>query len=288
MSVKHTACEGQDNMHEKDFDRTSGLLFQATGPRHAMPVLYLPGVHGDWTPQAAAGRHFRRSFYLIETAYPRVETWSIDDYAQAVDDLLDRLGIESAHVVGESFGSLVGWQFGVRRPDRIRSFTLLGGFTRPPRMRIAAAAAATLKSLPTHVLESAIDSYVAAKAVTRQSRQPIDLGTVDASVYPATRTTRGRLATANRMQIIQSADFRGRLQEIRFPVRYIGGAFDFIVPVRREIATLLKHLPPHCDFQSALLPRAAHMTIASHPEQTVAQITSWIQTIRPSAEPSDK
>jgi aminoacrylate hydrolase len=251
-------------------DDAAGLVYQATGDPDAPPILYLPGVHGDWTPQVRARSILSRDFHFVETAYPRIENWSIDDYARALKEMLDGLGIESAHIVGESFGSLVAWQFGIANPDRVRSFTLVGGFSRPPRFRVAAAAA--LKALPNNLLESAIDVYVAGKSAAGERRETFESG-----AYPATRTPRGRRATANRMTIIQESDFRDQLKQIKFPVRYLGGARDIVVPVRREIATLLAHLPPHCDFQSELVAGAAHAIIASHPEETVEHMSRWVR-----------
>lgn len=258
----------------RHLDTSTGLVYQTGGKQNAPPIVYLPGVHGDWTPQAAARTLLTRDFHLVETAYPRIETWSIDDYARALNGLLDKLGIESAHIVGESFGSLVGWQFGIADPDRIRSFTLIGGFSQPPRFRIAAAASAALNTLPTRLLESSIDLYVAGKSAIGESRESFDIG-----AYPATRTERGRRATANRMSIIQTSDYSPKLKEIKFPVRYLGGANDIVVPVRREIATLSAHLPAHCDFQSELVRRAPHALIASHPQKACESILRWVNEI---------
>ena len=258
----------------RQLDSATGLVHQTTGNQDAPPIVYLPGVHGDWTPQVAARPLIGRDYHFVETAYPRIETWSIDDYGRALNNLLDELGIEAAHVVGESFGSLVGWQFGIANPGRVRSFTLVGGFAQPPRFRIAAAAAAALTTLPTALLESSIDFYVSGKSALGEFREMFELG-----AYPATRTEQGRRATANRMRIIQASDFSDQLAQVEFPVRYLGGAKDIVVPVRREIATLEAKLPPHCDFQSELLRGTPHAMIASHPEQTVDRISRWVNEV---------
>lgn len=81
------------------------------------------------------------------------------------------------------------------------------------------------------------------------------------------------------MNIIQSSDFSPQLKKVSFPVRYLGGANDIVVPVRREIATLSAHLPTHCDFQSELLRGAPHAMIASHPEETSERISQWVSEI---------
>lgn len=47
-------------------------------------------------------------------------------YADALAALMDALEIASAHVVGSSFGSLVGASFAARHPQRVRGLALLG------------------------------------------------------------------------------------------------------------------------------------------------------------------
>lgn len=253
-------------------DDALGLLHQSSGDRTAPPVVYLPGVHGDWTPQGQARLILSREFHFVETAYPRIHDWSIENFARALNDLLDHLGIKSAHVVAESFGSLVGWQFGIANSERLRSLTLVGGFSRAPRFGVAAAASAAVKLIPPLIMETAIDSYVAGKSAIGEKRETFETG-----AYPASRTKRGQQAVSNRMRIIQGADFRPHLESIGFPVRYIGGARDIIVPVRREIATLVATLPDHCEFESELVPRAPHALIASHPKHTAEWIASGVR-----------
>ena len=74
-------------------EQATGLLYQSTGNTQAPPIVYLPGVHGDWTPQVRARPLLSREFWLIETAYPRIDHWSINDFSRSLKQLLDRLGI---------------------------------------------------------------------------------------------------------------------------------------------------------------------------------------------------
>lgn len=252
-------------------DRAVGFVHQVSGLESHPPVVYLPGVHGDWTPLERARSLLNRAHRLIEVAYPRVSHWTLSDFSHGLEHLLDQLGIHSAHLVGESFGSLVAWQFGLTHPGRVRSLVLVGGFSQPPRFGVAGIASAALKVTPTAALETGIDLYVARKT-KRGERRSHDAG----GPYPATRTDRGRLATANRMAIIQRADFRSHLGSVEFPVRYLGGTRDIVVPVRREVATLSRRLPAGCRFQSELVAGAPHPILASHPHPTTDQITRWI------------
>lgn len=63
-------------------------------------------------------------YYLSDNFIAEAPThWQ---YADALAALFDALSIESAHVVGSSFGSLTATSFAVRHPQRVRRLALLG------------------------------------------------------------------------------------------------------------------------------------------------------------------
>lgn len=127
-----------------------GLTFTVSvgGPADGGPVLLLhgfpqdhrefdlirPGLHNaglrtltydqrGWTPDA---RPAEVAAYVVPEAV-----------ADAIA-ILDALGIDSAHVVGTSRGSEVGWHLAASHPDRVRTFTAVGG---PNPLAFAEAAA---------------------------------------------------------------------------------------------------------------------------------------------------
>ena len=248
-----------------------GLVHQISGSPDGIPVVYLPGVHGCWTPLYQARPLLERKVRLIEIAYPPFESWTLVDYAQSLFDVLDAIGIESAHLIGESFGSLVGWQAGQLYPERIRSHMLVGGLCRGPKGHRAALARLGLLMMPSFVFNFGIDIYVAYKNARGETRSQTHV-----RAYPAVRDRPGQRATANRMQLIKHADFRDVLAQIEYPVRYLGGEHDNVISVQREIDTLTQRLSHHASFKSNLIPRAPHAIIASHPHQTVDYLTDWV------------
>lgn len=260
-------------------DTASELVYQVSGPTDAPAIVYLPGVHGDWTPNEAARMHLTRGARLVEVAYPRREEWALGDFAASLVRLLDRLDIGSAHLVGESFGSLVAWEAGLTQPDRVSSLLLVGGFVQPPPFRVATSAKWFLRGLPTPALEMGIDAYVHYKSRKGERRLGKSEGV---SPYAASRTRGGKRATANRMAIIERSDFRERLSRVPHPVRYIGGSNDTVIPVARELSTLRQHLPAHTTFESQLIDGAPHAIIVSHPEITTGALTRWVNDIEQS------
>ncbi len=254
-------------------DAENELIYRASGADTAPPVLYLPGVHGDWTPQAVAGPLLAERFRLVEVAYPKQPEWAIVDHVQAVVALLDRLEIASAHIIAESFGSLVGWELGLEHSSRVRSLMIVGGFCQPPGPPKVLLAKWGLSILPTELFERGVDAYASIKKLRgRLSPSELEGG----PPYTAVRSDLGRNATVQRLELISRLDFRHHLHDLQVPVRYIAGELDRIVSVEREIETLREILPAETGFESRVIPGAPHMIIASHPKETAAQLIAWI------------
>jgi 3-oxoadipate enol-lactonase len=62
---------------------------------------------------------------------PRGHAWSIAGYADDAVQVLDALGIDRIHFVGEGLGGCVGIDLAVRHPDRVRTLTLCATPYRP-------------------------------------------------------------------------------------------------------------------------------------------------------------
>jgi pimeloyl-ACP methyl ester carboxylesterase len=257
------------------FEHATDLIAQSSGPPEAPAILYIPGIHGDWTPKWRMRHVLARHHRLIEIAYPRAATdWSLDDYVTRLDRLVESLHLDNVHLLAESFGSLIGWRFACHRPERVSSLMIAGGFCcTPGRLEIAAAELA-LRLLPAALLDRGVDLYL--RYLVRRGFPP-DAFRRHEDFFPATRTRRGWRATLNRLKIIRTTDVRHRLCELRVPVFYFGGAWDRVVPVRREIATLRSLLSPEVRFRCILFPRAPHPIIPARYRQVAQLISEWVR-----------
>ena len=63
-------------------------------------------------------------YYLSD--HLRAEAPANWQYADALAALMDALGVDTAHIAGSSFGSMVAASFAVRHPRRVRRLALLG------------------------------------------------------------------------------------------------------------------------------------------------------------------
>src|ERR1044071_6969650 len=113
--------------------------------RESDAVLMVHGNHEGgaawygWVPQLA--RHYKvvrpdtRGF-ADSTPMPRDFPWSMDLVIDDFVQLMDSLGIERFHLVGAKIGGTIARAFAARRPERIRTLTVVGT---PPPFRVGAA-----------------------------------------------------------------------------------------------------------------------------------------------------
>src|SRR6266446_7487090 len=95
-------------------------------------LIYLPGLHGDWTLIGRFRKALRGRVRFVEVTYPRTLAWSLEDYAAGVEAALAQQGIFTGWLLGESFSSLVVWPILARNRFQAHGVVLSGGFVRHP------------------------------------------------------------------------------------------------------------------------------------------------------------
>ena len=89
---------------------TDDLKMRVHGDASLPTLVYLPGLHGDWTLVSSFRAAIAGRVRFVEFTYPRTTTWSLDDYARGIEGMLLAKGIARGWLLGESFGSLPAWQ----------------------------------------------------------------------------------------------------------------------------------------------------------------------------------
>ena len=105
-------------------------------PAPGDPVLYLHGfadLHSASTDMFSFHEQLAENFHLIAPAHPacaesdeREDIDSIDDFVFHYVELLDVLGLNRFHLVGNCVGGWIAAEIAVRYPERLRSLTLIG------------------------------------------------------------------------------------------------------------------------------------------------------------------
>src|SRR3989442_5059 len=86
------------------------LKMRVHGEASLPTLVYLPGMHGDWTLVSSFRAAIAGRVRFVEFTYPRTTTWSLDEYASGIEGMLLAKGIERGWLLGESFGSQPAWQ----------------------------------------------------------------------------------------------------------------------------------------------------------------------------------
>lgn len=249
-------------------------------------LIYLPGLHGDWTLVSSFRAAMAGKVRFVEFVYPCTTTWSLDDYATAVEGTLEANGISSGWLLGESFGSQIAWQLIGRSAwptncaggsvPRYAGLILAGGFVKHPfpcgvrgmQRLTATASGQTMRGC---------FRWYARYAKFRHRSAPETLASIDEFV--ANRLRPGdRAAAVHRLELIKTNDLRPVARQAALPVYYLAGLIDPLVPWCYERWWLRCHCPGYR--QGRTLWRADHNVLGTAPAAAAAWITSWIRSSR--------
>lgn len=258
--------------------------------------VYLPGLHGDWTLIASFRKAIRPHVRFVEFTYPRTLDWSLRAYADAVAAELEKHRIDRFWLLGESFGSQVGWNLigrfgdprfvGNHRGDagdrggdkgrdetafRIDGFILSGGFVRHPCLAEVRLARRIAAHAPLSAFRMGLGVY-ARYARFRHRHAPETRAGIDEFI--ARRTERDRRAMVHRMDLILESDPRSIARNTRLPVYSLAGAMEPVVPLRPVRRWLRRHCPGYR--RGATVWRADHNVLGTAPKESARIIRSWI------------
>jgi pimeloyl-ACP methyl ester carboxylesterase len=240
------------------------LVYEQIGDRDDPPLLLVMGlgmqlIHWDLELcEALAERGFRvirfdnrdiGSSTKIDAPVPPImramagfkirAPYLLDDMAEDAFGLLDKLGIERAHVMGASMGGMIAQTMAINRPERVQSLTSIMSTTGDrrkglPKLRVWSV---LVRRAPAH-REAYIEYFVRMFRLIGSPGYPQDdarmrelaAATYDRCHYPA--GTARQLAA-----IMASGDRTPRLRELRVPTTVIHGTDDPLVPFRAGVAT---------------------------------------------------
>jgi pimeloyl-ACP methyl ester carboxylesterase len=180
---------------------------------------------------------------------------SVADQARDARALLERLGVERAHVVGHSYGAIIGLQLALDAPGAVRSLALL----EPPLFAAVPSGPAYAAGLDPIVQmhkegndAAAVDAFMA--RIAGQQGKPI----IERALGPTAMTT--AVADADTFfevelpALRQWAFTRETAGRIRQPILSVVGANS--APAYKEVGALLKEWYPRA--QEVVVPNAGH------------------------------
>ena len=238
-------------------------------PGSGPTLIYLPGLHGDWGLIGEFRRGLGDRVRFVEFSYSN-EPLSLQTLAAGVHDALTQAGVASGWLLGQSFGSQVGWAL-LERGFAADGVVLAGGFVKHPWPWGVALMRGIMGGLPAGVIKPAYSAYTAASNMLnrRDGRQAAEL-----MEFAARRDASQWRAAAWRLRLIAASDPRPVARRTQAPVHYLGGGVDPLVPWPIVTRWLQRECPGYKG--RAIFPFADHNVLGSSPRESAEHILAWL------------
>jgi pimeloyl-ACP methyl ester carboxylesterase len=250
---------------------SEAIEIQIHGQESSPNLVYLPGLHGDWTLIGSFRKALGGQARLIEITYPRTLNWSLEDYAIEVEKALEGRGITRGWLLGESFGSQVVWPLVSRNHFRTQGIIFAGGFARHPFRWAVRLAEQASGRIPLALLVRVMFGY-ARLARFRFRRAPETLA--DIGSFIARRTELDRRAATHRLHLVAQSDPNPLARQIQVPVYALSGWLDPIVPWPLARSGLRRHCPALREYR--IIGRADHNVLSTAPKAAAQQVLRWM------------
>ena len=236
-------------------------------------LIYLPGLHGDWTLVSSFRAAVSGRVRFVEFAYPCRTDWSLNDYAAAVVDELAAHGITRGWILGESFGSQIAWKILERADGRFQpsGLILAGGFVRHPMIWGVHLFRFAQRSIPWPCYRLMLKFY-ARYARLRHRHAPETFASIDEFVRR--RTKADNRAIASRYPLIARHDPRNLARRTTLPVHALAGFFDPIVPWPLVHPWLRRNCPGFRERR--IIFNADHNVLGTAPQKAAEQVLQWM------------
>lgn len=229
-----------------------------------------------WGAQAA---HFRDRYRVVLVdppghgdSEPLARDFTFEECARCVVQVLDALGIERTHYVGNSWGGMIGGTFAARHPERLLSSVLMNCTASPVGVKqkieytILTRALRLIGGIRGPMARLALNAFVG--PTTRRERPEViatirtALARIDAdSVYWAIRSV-----------VPQRPDQRALMRQIKTPVLVIAGEEDRTFPVA-ETKAMADAIP---GAQFIVMRRTAHLAGLENPAEVNRMIEEFL------------
>jgi 3-oxoadipate enol-lactonase len=231
-----------DRLREHAVDTALGRIRLQVGGS-GTPILFWPSLlmTGDMWHGVAAELIDGHQVVLIDPpgqggSQPLTDLFSFGDCAHCVVDILDGLGLERAHFVGNSWGGMIGGTFAATYPDRIGRAVLMNCTAGRASLRQKFEFATLLRvarwrgEIGPPLTRSVLKAFLGPTSL----RERPDVVAHVRSAMPLVDIASASWAVKS--VVPRRPDQRELLSNIRAPVLVVGGAEDATFPPRDAVA----------------------------------------------------
>lgn len=239
----------------------------------APTLVYLPGLHGNWTLIGNFRRALKGRVRLVETCYPPNLEWGLDDFARAFERTMAAKGVRSGWLLAESFGSQIAWPILQRNEFKVEGLILAGGFVRHPLGRAVHLAEAIAGKVSLTLLIQTLFGYAWISRF-RFRNSPDTLHGIEEFI--ARLTEQERQAAKHRLHLVAGSAPLEIARATRVPVFALTGLFDPVVPWFLVRPWLRRHCAALKDYR--VIWQADHNVLGTAPQRAADLVMRWITT----------
>jgi 3-oxoadipate enol-lactonase len=242
-------------------------------------IVMWPSLLMDHTLWAAQVEHFAARFTTVAIdppghgrSSPLTRTFTFDECAEVLRQVLDALGVQRGHVLGNSWGAMIGGTFAARYPDRIGCAILMNGTASPaPRgqrfeYRAMLAMARALGGIRPPLTRSVVRAFLGPTSL----RQRPDVVRHVRAALPANDIR--SVSFAVRSVVPLRPDQAALFATIRTPVLVVAGREDTTFPLP-EVQRMAEAIP---GAELRVLDDAAHLVALEVPESVNRLVQDFI------------
>ena len=264
-------------------DRWMNIVDLGSGP----PVIFIHGLSGCWQNWLEQLPLFARDHRVIAVDLPGFgqsempeEEISISGYADAIDELMGELDIETARIVGNSMGGFIGAELAIQHPERVE------------RLVLVAAAGLSIESIRTerttglrHRAENVVFftlGHVASRSATVALRPRLRAALLmTVAAHPAKLPGplaaqqvlgSGKPGFSDALEAMCRYPLRDRLEKIACPTLIIWGDKDILVPVKD--ADIFEELIP--DSRKIIYKDTGHVSMMERPARFNSDVKAFL------------
>jgi pimeloyl-ACP methyl ester carboxylesterase len=257
---------------------TEELQIRIHGLGSLPTLVYLPGLHGDWTLIGSFRRALGGRVRFVEITYPRTLTWSLDDYAAGVEAELAKNGITQGWLLAESFSSQVLWPLLARERFHAEGVILAGGFVRHPMIWGVRLAEHFCGAISLGLLTRILFGY-ARIARLRNRHSPHVRAALDE--FLARRTKLDQQAAKHRLHLLAKNDPCPIARNVKVPLYAITGFFDPIVPWFRVRRWLKINCPALKEYR--IVRHSDHNVLGNAAKTAADYVLRWMNVSTPAS-----
>jgi pimeloyl-ACP methyl ester carboxylesterase len=251
---------------------TEQVQIRIHGTETLPTLVYLPGLHGNWTLIGGFRKALAGRLRFVETTYPPTLTWSLEEYAAAVERALEAEGITSGWILAESFGSQIAWPLIQRGEFRAKALILAGGFVRHPMRWAARIAEQFCGHIPFAFLTRTLFGY-AKLSRWRFRTSPETIKGIEEFIERLTELE--RQAARHRLHLVAQSDPCEVAQKLQMPLYALTGLFDPVVPWLWTRRWLKKNCPALREYK--IIWHADHNVLGTGSQVAADQVVEWIE-----------